>query len=336
MKKKIAIGIVAGLAILIVIVYGITRWYGRNSLLSQDGNPFAWVVETWDDQPVVTYDGVDYAYRGDYINILCIGVDKEGGMDGPDDSGNSRGQSDAIFLVSLDTVEKKIRVISVPRDTMVTLQCYDLNGEPSGSQEGQLALQYAYGDGLLQSAQLVTDRVWELLGAIPIHGFAALNLDCIVPINDAVGGVDVTMDQDYTMLDPAFVEGATVHLEGERVVHFVRTRDTEIPESAYTRLARQKQYLTAFAEQAKRAVKKDMTIPAKLLEELNSYIQMSMNAAQVTYLATEALGYDFSMDDMYVLTGEIKNETGLEEFYPDRDALLQLELALFYEEAEKK
>ena len=336
MKKKRVIASVVILALLIAAVYSILRWYGRNSLLAQDDNPWSWWVNWWVGERTFEHNGVTYVIRDDVINILCIGIDKEGGMDGPDYSGNSRGQADAIFVVSLDMTEKKIRVVSIPRDTFVTLEVYDLWGEPQGTMDGQIALQFAYGDGQLQSCDLMAARVYDVLGGVPIHSYVALDLDCIIPINDAVGGVELTMDQDYTMLDPVFVEGATIRLMGEQAVHFVRTRDTEIPGSAYTRSIRQKQYVTALVEQAKQAVRKDITLPMTLFEELKSDILTDLDAAKITFLATEVVNYSFSEGDMYVITGEIQNNTGWEEFYPDEEAIWQLKIDLFYEEADRQ
>ena len=321
------------IVLLVAVVYSIVRWYGRNSLLLQEDSPWKFIMDIWYNQEPVEHNGVAYVVRENVINILCIGIDKEGEMNGPDYSGNSRGQADAIFLVSLDLDEHDIRVISVPRDTMVTLELYDIWGNSLGVKEGQIALQYAYGDGLIESGLLMVSRVYEVFGNIPIHGFVALDLECIIPINDAIGGVELTMDEDYTMLDPAFVEGATVRLLGEQAVHFVRTRDTEIPGSAYTRVERQKSYVTAFVEQAKQAVKKNLTLPATLFEELKDYMITDLDAVKITYLATEVVNYSFSPEHMYVLTGEIRNNTGWEEFYPDEEALWQLKIDLFYEEA---
>lgn len=330
-KWKAVIAILIILAILVGMFYGI-RWYGRSSLLRDADNPWSGSINPDADEIIAeTIDGKNYYYRPNVLNILCMGIDREGELTGIDYSGNSRGQADAIFLISLDLEKKDIRIITVPRDTMVTIEMYDALGNYAGTMDGQITLQYAYGDGMMQSGQLVTKRVSDIFGTILISGFVVLDLECIEILNDAIGGVDVTMDQDYTMLDETFVEGTTVHLMGEQAMHFVRTRDTEIPGSAYTRLARQKTYLTAFAEQAKRAIRKDMTLPTTLLEELKDYLVTDMNTAQMLYLATEVLDYDFSGDNMYVLEGKIVDDGMYEQYILDQEALNELKIRLFYE-----
>ena len=53
---------------------------------------------------------------------------------------------------------------------------------------------------------------------------------------------------------------------------------------------------------------------------------------EVSYLATQALGYSFDSDNMHVLQGEIVQGERFEEFYVDEDALYRLILDVFYEE----
>lgn len=328
-KAKLVMAILLAFVILLVGIYNVVRWYGKNSLTQGTDNPWAWAMNPAGEGVCAELDGTTYYYRSDIINILCVGVDKEGEMNGPDYSGASRGQADAIFLLSLDTTQKEIRVIVVPRDSMVTLSVYDILGNYAGTMEGQIALQYAYGDGLLQSGELMRSRVSDILGGIPIHGYAAMDLECIGILNDAIGGVELTMDEDYTMLDEAFEKGATVRLMGEQAMHFVRNRDTEIPGSAYTRLTRQKQYLEAFEEQAKNAIREDATLPLTVLEQMKDYLVTDMSVSQMTYLASEVLDYEFSQENVYVLEGEIQMKGEHEAYYLNYDSVFQLKLKLF-------
>lgn len=76
----------------------------------------------------ILYHGKEYVYRENVVNILCMGIDKEEQMAIRNDVGNSVGQADAIFLVSLDLDKDEVRVLAIPRDTMVTLQMYTVYG----------------------------------------------------------------------------------------------------------------------------------------------------------------------------------------------------------------
>ena len=76
-------------------------------------------------QNTIDYHGTTYQYRKDIVNILCIGVDKEEAMRERDDDGGSVGQADAVFLVSFDFEHSNIRILAIPRDTMVSIVACD-------------------------------------------------------------------------------------------------------------------------------------------------------------------------------------------------------------------
>lgn len=279
----------------------------------------------------ITYQGQEYEYRDNLINILCLGIDKDEEMSLRDDNGNSVGQSDAIFLVSLDLENNDIRIIAIPRDTMVTLQKFDGNGSYLGSGPGQLTLQYAYADGQEKSAKLVASQVSLILGDIPINAYVAINLRCLWVLNDAIGGVDITMDDDYTLLNPEFKKGVTVHLSANSVENYVRGRDTSVAGSAYTRIHRQKIYMQAFFEKAKTVFKEDMTLPVTLMQTLEKDMETDITVDEAVYLLSEALDCSFLEENMCTLPGEIQRGEKYEEYYLDEDAVEALVVELFYE-----
>lgn len=50
------------------------------------------------------------------------------------------------------------------------------------------------------------EAVSNLLYDIPIHDYLSLNMSGIVPIVDQIGGVTMTVPEDYTAIDPVFVQ----------------------------------------------------------------------------------------------------------------------------------
>lgn len=270
---------------------------------------------------MLRYQGKTYAYKEDVMTFLCMGIDKSGEAKASEDL-HRGGQADALFLAVMDPGEKKISVIGVNRDTMAELFVYDEEGNYLGREIGQIALQHAYGDGMEESCERTVEAVSNLFYGIPIHGYFAMNMDVIIPLNDAVGGVDVVIGEG----------DEKVHLEGQEAYSFVRNRDMYAPHSAEQRLERQKQYLEAFALQAKKAVAQDLTLPAKLYAEILPYMVTDISASEAVYLATQAVSYTFGQDDLYSLQGEIRMGEQFEEFYPDETALYELILQVFYEE----
>lgn len=270
---------------------------------------------------MLRYQGRTYAYQEDVMTFLCMGIDKTGEAKASEDL-HRGGQADALFLAVMDPGKKQISVIGINRDTMAELFVYDEEGNYLGREIGQIALQHAYGDGMEESCERTVEAVSNLFYGIPIHGYFAMNMDVIIPLNDAVGGVDVVIgDGDEK-----------VHLEGQEAYSFVRNRDMYAPHSAEQRLKRQKQYLEAFALQAKKAVVQDLTLPAKLYTEILPYMVTDISASEAVYLATQAVSYTFGQDNLYSLEGEIRMGEQFEEFYPDETALYELILQVFYEE----
>ena len=290
---------------------------------------------------MLRYQGRTYAYQEDVMTFLCMGIDKSGEAKASEDL-HRGGQADALFLAVMDPGEKKISVIGVNRDTMAELFVYDEEGNYLGREIGQIALQHAYGDGMEESCERTVEAVSNLFYGIPIHGYFAMNMDVIIPLNDAVGGVDVVIgdgdenieitDGEKRLYQADWEVGEKVHLEGPEAYSFVRNRDMYAPHSAEQRLKRQKQYLEAFAWQAKKAVAQDLTLPAKLYTEILPYMVTDISASEAVYLATQAVSYTFGQDNLYSLEGEIRMGEQFEEFYPDETALYELILQVFYEE----
>ena len=144
---------------------------------------------------MIRYQGKVYSYKRDCLIFLCMGIDKRGEMEASEDLLKG-GQADAIFLAVLDPDEKKISIIGINRDTMTEISVYDENGLYVGTRTAQIALQHGYGDGMETSCERMVDAVSHLFYGIPIHGYCSLNMEVITLVNDAIGGVTVTVPED--------------------------------------------------------------------------------------------------------------------------------------------
>ena len=201
---------------------------------------------------------------------------------------------------------------------------------------GQLALQYAYADGQEKSCSLVIGQVADILkNEVPINGYVAMNLSCIGTVNDAVGGVTVEMDDDYTLYNAKFKKGATVHLQGEEAQEFVQGRDIMVSGSAYSRIGRQKRYLKAFISQAKKTLAQNPALAVNLMSQLSDYMLTDISTDEVLYLSTELSGCNFDEENMQILQGNIQMGEQYEEYYLDDEAVQQTIIDLFYEEQKK-
>ena len=288
------------------------------------------------------YQGKTYVYNQELLTFLVLGIDKTGAVEGSDDLYQG-GQADALFLALLNPRKEEITVIGVNRDTMTEIAVYDPNGLYAGQETAQIALAHAYGEGLEQSCENTVDAVSRLFYGLPIHGYCAMNMEVVNILNDAVGGVDVTipasaagadMEIDGERYKTGWAEGQQVHLMGNDAYTFIRYRDTEQAESADARLERQKTYLQAFIAKAKEAVLADLTLPLTLYQAVAPYMVTDITAQEAVYLAGQAVNYSFSPENLYTMQGEVRMGETFEEFYPDETALYELILQVFYEEKE--
>lgn len=359
-RQRVGAWLIVGTAAVIIITaaaVGIMRIIGRERLLASAGSaaPDMTTDETIDSiddimnrqtkeglwqEGWLQYEGRIYEYNDDIMTFLIMGIDKNGEVENSQDATDG-GQADALFLVVADRRKKEIRLVGINRDTMVNINAYGAYGEGmDGSAKAQIAVQHGFGDGRELSCELTRDAVSELFFNLPIHGYAAVNMDAIPVINDAVGGVtlevleDIDTDKYGKSIGKVWHEGEEIHLQGMEAYYYIRWRDREKFESARLRLARQKQYLEAFMEKARSETKKNITLPVRLYGDLSKYMVTDISADETAYLAGELIGYTMDPQGIYTLSGEtIKGDT-YEEFYPDEEALKALMIAVFYREVE--
>ena len=248
--------------------------------------------------------------------------------------GTDGGQADALFLVTLNPKNKSIKVVGINRNTMTDVDIYDNNGEYSSTVKAQLAIQHGFGNGMEESCEYQKKAVENLFYQLPIHGYAAVNMSAVSTINDAVGGVDVTVSGDMDGFNEDFVAGNSLHLEGENAFWYVKYRDTDIFGSADMRLDRQKQYLNGFIGAAKRAVHEDTSVVIDLYQAVKPQMVTDVSLDEAAYLAPILAEYTYNEDDFYTLQGQTVMGEQYEEFYPDEDAVFEMILDVFYEKVQ--
>ncbi|MCM1218365.1 MAG: LCP family protein [Lachnospiraceae bacterium] len=282
----------------------------------------------------VRYQDKVYEYNEDILTFLVMGIDKMEEVSESEDE-VSGGQSDALFLVIANPDDGSIKILAVNRDTMTDIVMYNagVNGS-SPTVSAQIAAQHGFGDGKELSCELTRDAVSRLFFDLPIHGYVSVNMAAIPELNDALGGVDVTSLEDLSRVIKGAKEGAELHLEGMDAFWYVKYRDTKVFESARGRLARQKQYLTAFMSKAIAATKKDITLPINLYGKLKQYMVTDVTTDELAYLASELVNYSFDQDAIYTMEGTTSEWDGHEQFHPDYDALRDLMIRLFYREVD--
>lgn len=335
-KKKKKMPVWAKVVISLVLIFALLVG-GTGSayfiLLNQGKDDLTSVAEANKNyKETISYNGHNYQYNTNLINIAFMGIDER--YYEVRDALNL-GCADADMLAVIDTQTGEMKVISLPRDTMVDIDIYSDNGVFLTTKNVQLTLSYSYGDGGEQSCKNVTKAMSRILYGVPIDKYFALNLEGIKPINDAVGGV--TLTALYDIPNAGITKGKEVTLKGDMAEAYVRSRDMDRATAAYERGERQMQYVKAFANQVLGAVKSDFNVVSDLYNTATQYSQTNITLNNATYLAQLMLSKNITGFESYSLTGETtlhplpSNPAIINaQFVPDEDALMELVLEVFY------
>lgn len=266
--------------------------------------------------------GKTLRYRENEItNYLIIGVDKE---DVTQVSGHQHGgQADFLILLAIDRVRRTVTPVMLDRDTMAPMQTYGIFGHPSGTRVMQLCLAQAYSGVNIPGSINTVETVEKLLHGIVISHYLVVDMTAIPLANDSIGGVEVTLSEDFTVYDPAMTKGATLRLMGDQAEYFVRGRMAIGDGSNAARMARQQQYLSAFLNQFRQAVKKDPGMLNQLLDAMQGH--MATDASDHVLLHDANAYDDYEWKPLQTPDGRhAVDEYGFAEFWIDDDALKAL------------
>lgn len=275
---------------------------------------------------IVTRDDVKYFPRQDIDTYLLMGIDRFGPVEASD-SYNNDGEADTVMILIFDKQDETASVLALNRDTMVEMPVLGIGGKQAGTVTGQLALAHTYGSGLKDSCENVRNTVEKLLCGFQIDHYMAMNMDGIALINDAVGGVPVTVTEDFSQVDPTIPMGETV-LMGEQAISYVRLRKDVGDQMNVSRMDRQKQYVDSFLSALRAKLETDNTLAVELFEELEPYMVTDCSTTVLTS-ALERYG-DYRVKEIVSPVGENRKGETYMEFYADEAALDELILRMFY------
>ena len=273
---------------------------------------------------LIELDGKLYRRNTAVRAILCIGVDTRGELESYQASGVA-GQADGLFLAAQD----------MARDTMTEITLFDLMGNELGKDTQHLTLAFAYGDGKEKSCELLQEAVSNLLFDLKIDGYLAANISSIALLNDEVGGVTVTIqDEGLDSRDTALTKGSTVRLNGKQAEIFVRYRDITKAQTAIGRMDRQKQYMEAYLKQVKEEARTDKTLITRLVKDIEEHMVTNMAKDQYMDMGLAVLNsqQQIGQGDFLTVPGEAVETERFDEYHPDKEALKRMVVELFYKE----
>jgi LCP family protein required for cell wall assembly len=322
MKKREKIQKAISACVILILLFMI-GYSGLQILESTVFAPEA-VEETKGSSKTVVRNGVSYYPRQDITVIMLLGIGESGPVR---DSGsyNNTGEADMVALLLCDEKNEQIRLLNLNRDTMLEIPVLGFGGRQAGTVTGQLALAHTYGSGLEDSCENTRTAVSDFLNGIRIDHYISMNMDAISILNDAVGGVRVTVTDDFSAIDPEIPMGEHL-LVGDQAITFVRSRKNLSDQLNVSRLQRQNAYLKAFL-QAFQEKNRD-TFVMSVYEQVAPYI---VTDCSVNLISSMLQRYgEYPVDEILTLPGENRLGQEFYEFYTDEDALEELILEQFY------
>lgn len=251
------------------------------------------------------------------ISILLMGVD----TGDSERKSTWQGNSDSMILVTINPETKTTTMTSLERDLLVTL-----SGPKDNDMTGvQAKLNATYASG---GAKMAIMTVQDLLD-IEIDNYIQINMQGLVDLVDAVGGITVTNNFDFPISiaekEPEYtatVEPGTHKINGEQALVYARMRYDD-PEGDYGRQKRQREVI-------QKVMKKILALDSvssykKILSAVSGNMQTNIEISSSTI--PSLLGYTDALSNVetYQLQGEGEMINGTSYEIVSADHLLEIQ-----------
>ncbi len=267
--------------------------------------------------------------KGIKLNVAVFGVDGD------------ETRTDVIFVVHFDSKAQKISLISVPRDTRVTLTDEIQEGLrennrsiPSGG-VCKINAVHAYG-GKDHNCEYAVMQLEDLLG-IKIDHYVKVNIDGFKKLVDAIGGVDIDVPQAMHYEDPfqdlyIHLDAGPQHLDGEKAEMLVRFR--KYANADLGRVEVQHLFLEEFAKKVLSTSTILNNLP-DLISTYFEYVTTDVNVADAIKYAQYADDINMENITMEMLPGAPQYIGGVSYYLCDEDATKEMVDKLFYGKGEE-
>jgi polyisoprenyl-teichoic acid--peptidoglycan teichoic acid transferase len=258
------------------------------------------------------------------VNILLLGLDTR------DPKQFGGGRTDSIIIVTLDAVNREIKLTSIMRDTLISIPGHGMN-----------RINTVFGFcGPDVAAQTVTQYF-----GVKIDYYAVVNFWAVADIIDSLGGVTIDvkpaevgdLNNNLDEINKYSINGESPHvkssglqvLDGKQAVGYMRIR--HIGAADFERTQRQRSVLEAIAGE-------DLSLPSilKIIKDLPNNLRTNIGMSEMVSLAETAYAlrsapvkqFRIPMDGSYKFNRYLgmsvlivdfeKNAGGLEKFLKQR------------------
>ena len=165
------------------------------------------------------------------------------GSDARADDPSMGARTDTIILCRVDPTQNIISMISIPRDTKIEI-------EGVGTEKFNAAYTYGGASGTIAAVK-------KLCG-VDIDHYAEINFEGLVSLVDAIGGVDVYVDEEVNDPDAGdvVIPAGEQHLDGAAALTFSRSR--AYADGDFTRVSNQRKVIEAIVHKGLEAPASDL------------------------------------------------------------------------------
>ena len=205
-------GIIVGILVVGIGVYIFSIFQSLNETLDTIHEPVREISEKREEK--ITLE------EKEPFSVLLLGVDERT---------NDRGRSDTMIVLTVNPNTESIEMVSIPRDTRTEIIGKGIKDK----------INHAYAFGGVEMAIATVENFLD----IPIDYYVQVNMEGFKDIVDAVGGITVENDLDFTYEGVHFPVGE-ITLNGDEALLFARMRK-EDARGDFGRQLRQRQIIEA-------------------------------------------------------------------------------------------
>ena len=270
----------------------------------------------------IEHEGQVYPVKRGLQSILLIGKDAMEGRRPQSDVETFYNDdlADFLLILAFDHENKTITPLQINRDTMCDVPWLSVNGLVGGYAQLQVTMAHIFGSGKMDSSKNTVNAVMGLLYNAPIDHFFTFSMDTVPIMNDLVGGVTVTLEDDIPTLGPEYVKGKTITLKGMDSLRFVRARDSTLLDSNLPRMGHHRLYMNAFINQAQKKISQDPEFVFRAFDKVERFLITDLTVETVSELVNDF--YEYQVLPIMTYEGTYSWSTvETSQFFADEDSL---------------
>ena len=281
---KAVIGSLIFLIIALIVIF-ILKTVDPTQKIQQRGT----MSEGFGQQETRVFDNVKYKKKWGIETFLFIGVDKTSDdITGPRDGG----QADTLIVAVVDHELKQVSLLQIDRDTLADITVLGYLGDLMGIRHLQICLSHSYGETREQNDRYTVEAVSRMLDNLQFDGYFSMNLNNVTVVNHLLGGVTVSVEDDFSQWDPQMVPGAIVKLADDQAELFLHSRMNVGDGKNTSRMRRHREYLKSAIAELKEKMKSSASFSKKFLDGVIDVSHTDIAYGKIINELNLAYGYE--------------------------------------------